>query len=273
MDQSHTYPWNEAERETEKAPAQARLLAGKVALVVGASRGIGAATALAFARSGACVVLASRDADALQAMASRIQREGGEALAVPTDVADAEAVARLLERTRATFGRLDAAFNNAAAGPAPAPLAEVPLDGFDLAVQVNLRGVFVAMKEEIPLMLASGGGAIVNMASTAGERGVPGLAAYVATKHAILGLSKTAALDYAARGIRVNAVAPGPILTEHIARLPDATRGQIGAAVPMRRLGQPAEVAALVTWLCSDQAAFVTGATIAIDGGRLASGA
>ncbi len=249
------------------------LLVGKVALVLGASRGIGAATALAFARAGASVVLAARDVAALEEVAARLRAEGGRALIVPTDLTRPEEVERLIAETRATFSRLDCAFNNSAAGPAPAPLADIPLDGFDLALQVNLRGVFLAMRAEIPLLIESGGGAIVNMASTAGERGVPGLAAYVATKHGILGLTKTAALDYAAQGIRVNAVAPGPILTERLKQLPEAVRMQVSAAVPLQRLGQPEEVATLVTWLCSDQAAFTTGATFAIDGGRLASGA
>ena len=231
-------------------------LVGKVALVVGASRGIGAATAQAFARAGAKVVLAARDATSLEEVAARLRAEGGQALVVPTDTS-----------------RLDCAFNNAAAGPTPAPLADIPIDGFDLALQVNLRGTFLAMRAEIPLLLESGGGTIVNMASTAGERGVPGLAAYVATKHAILGLTKTAALDYAAQGIRVNAIAPGPILTERLLQLPEATRTQISGAVPLRRIGTPQEVADAVIWLCSDQATFITGTTIAIDGGRLASGA
>jgi NAD(P)-dependent dehydrogenase (short-subunit alcohol dehydrogenase family) len=219
------------------------------------------------------VALASRDAAALVRVAAGIQARGGEALALPTDVTHAEEVEQLVARTRDAFGRLDCAFNNAGSGPAPAPLADISLDGFELAVNVNLRGVFLAMRAEIPLLLASGGGAIVNMASTAGERGVPGIAAYVATKHAILGLTKTAALDYATQGIRVNAVAPGPILTERLQQVPEAARSQVSAAVPLRRLGQPEEVAAVVTWLCSDQAAFITGATIAVDGGRLASGA
>ncbi len=248
-------------------------LVGKVALVVGASRGIGAATAQAFARAGAIVVLAARDATSLEKVAARLRAEGGQALVVPTDISRPAEIEGLITQTRASFHRLDCAFNNAAAGPSPSPLADIPIDGFDLALQVNLRGTFLAMRAEIPLLLESGGGAIVNMASTAGERGVPGLAAYVATKHAILGLTKTAALDYAAQGIRVNAIAPGPILTERLLQLPEATRTQISGAVPLRRLGNPQEVADAVIWLCSDQATFITGTTIAVDGGRLASGA
>lgn len=268
---------SEARRTPETQPrpvtGQTSLLAGKVAVVVGASRGIGATTARAFAAAGAAVVLAARDESALSSVVRDIQAAGGRALAVPTDIAEPSAVERLIQRTLDTYGRLDVAFNNAASGPAPAPLAEIPLEGFDHAVQVNLRGVFLAMKHEIPAMLASGGGAIVNMSSTAGLRGVPGIAAYVATKHAILGLTETAALDYAERNIRVNAVAPGPILTDRLSSLPEQARELVSRAVPMRRIGRPEEVAATVTWLCSDQASFITGATIAIDGGRLASGA
>lgn len=261
--------------ETQPHPATSRdgLLSGKVAVVGGASRGIGAATARAFAAAGAVVVLAARDESALSAVARDIQVSGGQALVVPTDIAEPSAVERLIQRTLDAYGRLDAAFNNAGSGPPPAPLADIPLEGFDQAIQVNLRGVFLAMKHEIPVMLASGGGAIVNMSSTAGLRGVPAIAAYVATKHAILGLTKTAALDYATRNIRVNAVAPGPILTDRLSGLPESAREQVSQAVPMRRIGLPAEVAATVVWLCSDQAAFITGATISIDGGRMASGA
>jgi NAD(P)-dependent dehydrogenase (short-subunit alcohol dehydrogenase family) len=135
---------------------------------------------------------------------------------------------------------------------------------------VNLRGVFLAMKYEVPAMLASGGGAIVNMSSTAGLRGVPGLAAYVATKHGVIGLTKTAALDYAAQGIRVNAITPGPIENDRIRALPEEHRRPIAAAVPLGRIGRPGEVAALATWLCSDLASYITGAIIPIDGGQLA---
>lgn len=256
-----------------QAPRLSGLLTDKVAVVVGASRGIGAATARAFAEAGATVVLAARDERALGAVVRDIQERDGRALAVPTDIANASDVERLIQRTLDVYGHLDVAFNNAADGPAPAPLAEIPLEGFDRAVQINLRGVFLAMKHEIPAMLAAGGGAIVNMSSTAGLSGVPGIAAYVATKHAILGLTKSAALDYAGRNIRVNAIAPGPILTDRLSALPEQARERVSQSVPMRRIGRPEEVAAAVTWLCSDQATFITGATITIDGGRMAAGA
>ena len=253
---------------------QAGALVGKVALVVGASRGIGAATARAFANAGAHVALAARDAQALESVANAIQEAGGQALAVPTDVSDPAAVARLVAQTLDAYGRLDAAFNNAAGGGRPpTPLAEIPVEDYDSALAINLRGVFLAMKYEIPALLQSGGGAIVNMSSTAGLSGVRGMSAYVASKHGVIGLTKTAALDYAERNIRVNAIAPGPILSDRIKALSEESRAQIAQTVPMRRLGLPEEVAALVVWLCSDQAAFMTGATLTIDGGRLSGGA
>jgi NAD(P)-dependent dehydrogenase (short-subunit alcohol dehydrogenase family) len=249
-------------------------MAGKVALVAGASRGIGAATARAFAEAGAVVALGARDAHALEEVARAIEDAGGQALAVPTDVSDPAAVARLVARTRDTYGRLDAAVNNAAGGGRPpTPLAEFPVEDFDSALAITLRSAFLGMKYEIAAMLQGHGGAIVNTASTAGVSGVRGMSAYVASKHGVIGLTKAAALDYAERNIRVNAIAPGPILTERIQALSEENRAQIVQAVPMRRLGRPEEVAALIVWLCSDQAAFITGATLTIDGGRLSGGA
>ncbi len=248
-------------------------LDGKVIVVIGASRGIGAAAAATCARAGASVVLAARDEQALVALSKGICADGGQALAVPTDVGDPDSVARLVARTLDAYGRLDAAFNNAGNGHMPAPLADITVDDFDRAVRVNLRGIFLCLKYEIPAMLAAGGGAIVNMSSTAGLSGVWGMAGYVTAKHGIIGLTKAAALDYASRNIRVNAVAPGPILTERIKGLSDAARDPIVHAVPLGRIGEPDEVASLVAWLCSDQSAFITGATIPIDGGRLSGSA
>jgi NAD(P)-dependent dehydrogenase (short-subunit alcohol dehydrogenase family) len=239
--------------------------------VTGASRGIGASVARSFAKAGAAVALASRDETALAGVAAQIRAEGGAALVVPTDVSDQAAVASLVEAVLTQFGRLDFACNNAAGGGhRPTPLADVPVEAFDSGLTVTLRGVFLAMKYEIPAMLSSGGGAIVNTSSTAGLQAVGGLAAYVSAKHGLEGLTKVAALDYAAGGIRVNAVAPGPILTDNLARAGEGAQRAAAAAMPMQRVGQPGEVAAVVVWLCSEEASYVTGATVVIDGGKLA---
>ncbi len=243
---------------------------GRVALVAGASKGIGAAAAEAFAAAGAAVVLGARDIAALESVARRIEAGGGRATAVRTDVSDAESMRGLVDAAVATHGRLDAAFNNATDGPLPAPLADIDAAEFDRGIATNIRGTFLGMKFQIPAMLANGGGAIVNMASVAGLNATANLAAYVAGKAGIIGLTKVAALDYADQGIRVNVVAPGPILTHHlVAAGPEAQR-LAGLATPMRRTGTAAEVASAVLWLCSDQSSFVTGTVLPIDGGQSA---
>jgi NAD(P)-dependent dehydrogenase (short-subunit alcohol dehydrogenase family) len=246
-------------------------LTAKVALVTGASRGIGEAVARGFSRAGAAVVLAARNTEALERVSADIRGEGGQTLVVSTDVADQDAVAHMIEQVIAEFGRLDFACNNAAGGGhPPTPLADVPVEAFDSGIAVSLRGVFLCLRAEIPAMLQSGGGAIVNVSSTAGLQGVGGLATYVAAKHGLEGLTKVAALDYAAQGIRVNAIAPGPILTGNLARAgPQAQQGA-AAALPLQRVGEPDEVAAAVLWLCSNESGFITGSTLTIDGGRLA---
>jgi len=216
---------------------------GKVALVVGASRGIGADTGRAFARRGASVVLASRSTADLERVAREIRSEGGEALVLPVDLSDEAGVAKLGGEIRGRFGRLDCAFNNAGEGSPLAALAETPTEVFDRVHQVTVRGTFLAMKQEIPLLLESGGGSIVNMSSTAGFQAYRGGGPYTSAKHAVLGLTKAAALDYAQQNVRVNAVAPGPIETDRLRALPEEYRERTRQAVPMRRLGTGDEVA------------------------------
>jgi NAD(P)-dependent dehydrogenase (short-subunit alcohol dehydrogenase family) len=243
---------------------------GRVALVAGASKGIGAVTAAAFAAAGASVVLAARDVEALKTVAARIEAGGGEAIAVGCDVADADSVASLVDQAVGRYGRLDAAFNNATDGPLPAPLAEIDIAAFDRGIATNIRGTFLGMKHQIPAMLASGGGAIVNMASVAGISGTANLAAYVAGKAGIIGLTKVAALDYADQGIRVNVVAPGPILTHHLEAAGPRAQQLAGQSTPMRRTGRSSEVAQAVLWLCSEASSFITGTVLPIDGGQSA---
>jgi NAD(P)-dependent dehydrogenase (short-subunit alcohol dehydrogenase family) len=231
-------------------------LADRVALVTGASRGIGAVTAGALSRAGASVVLAARDERALSGVADAVAAAGGRALVVTTDVTDPVSVRRLVEQTLGAYGRLDAAVNNAAGGHRPTPLAEGAVEDFDSALTVSLRGVFLAMPYEIPAMLEAGGGSIVNMASTAGMQAVGGLDGYVSSKFGVVGLTRTAALDYADRGIRVNALAPGPILTEVLERAGQRAQERAASSLPIRRIGQPEEVAAVAVWLCSAESSF-----------------
>lgn len=265
---------NQSTQQQPSSVGERPILEGRVAIITGASRGIGAATSRAFAAAGAAVALAARDEAALASLADQLLAGGGRAIAVPTDVADPASVERLVDRTVGAFGRLDLAFNNAAGGgQGPTPLADLPVDAYDSAIAITLRGVFLSMRYEIPAMLEAGGGAIVNMSSTAGLEGVGGLAGYVSAKHGVIGLTKTAALDYADRNLRVNALAPGPILTDNLERAGEDAQRLAALAMPMRRIGRPEEVAASVVWLCSDQAAFITGATLPIDGGKLAGAA
>jgi NAD(P)-dependent dehydrogenase (short-subunit alcohol dehydrogenase family) len=247
-------------------------MSGKVALVTGASRGIGAAIGAALADAGAHVVLAARDTDALSRRVEAIISSGGQATAMPVDVSDEDSVKNLLVGINERFGRLDAAVNNAAGGGrTPAPLGDWASADFDSAIAVNLRGVFLCMKYENKLMLATGtGAAIVNMSSTAGEQGVAGLTGYAASKFGVAGLTRVAALDYAAHGIRVNAIAPGPILTDRLAAAGQDAQERAAAAVPLGRIGTPDDVAAAALWLCSDQSSFITGTILTVDGGRLA---
>jgi NAD(P)-dependent dehydrogenase (short-subunit alcohol dehydrogenase family) len=246
------------------------LLEGKVAIVTGASRGIGAAAARVFAAEGASVGLAARGSAALDAVAASIRSSGGHAVAVAADVTDEHQVEGLVEAAIAAFDRVDVAFNNAGGGHVPRPLAEISGEDFAASIRVNLIGVFLAMKHEIRAMLVAGGGAIVNMASSAGLQGVFGLGDYSAAKHGVIGLTKSAALDYGHLNIRINAIAAGPIVNDQMARLPEAARAQIAKSVPMGRLGAPEQIGRTAAWLSSDEAWFVHGAVLPVDGGRLA---
>ncbi|MBN1180319.1 MAG: SDR family oxidoreductase, partial [Anaerolineae bacterium] len=244
-----------------------------VALVTGGSSGIGRATALAFAREGATVVIADIAVERCYGTAGEIRDNGGEVRCVEADISKADHVKALIDEIVETYGRLDCAFNNAGIEGGQAPTADSTEENWDRVIDINLKGVWLGMRYEIPQMLKQGGGAIVNMSSVAGLVGFPGIPAYVASKHGVLGLTKTAALEYATQGIRINAVCPGVIRTEMIERFtggdPQAEE-QLTASEPVGRMGTPEEVAEAVVWLCSEDASFVTGPPLVIDGGMVA---
>lgn len=245
------------------------LFDGKVAVVTGAGSGIGRATALAFAREGAKVVVTDIDADQGEETAQFIRRAEGEAIFIRCDVTQSKEVHQMLHNAVATFGRIDCAFNNAGIQSPHQPVHEFPEDVWDQLLNVNLKGVFLCVKHEIPHMLRQGKGSIVNAASVGGLIGTAGLCAYTASKHGVIGLTKTAALEYAKQGIRVNAVCPGAINTPMVDKaemIYPEVRGLLTSMHPIGRLGEPDEVAAAVLWLCSDRASFVTGHSLVIDG-------
>ncbi|MFD1950816.1 SDR family NAD(P)-dependent oxidoreductase [Sphingomonas arantia] len=247
--------------------SDAHRFTGKVAFVTGAASGIGRATAVAFAAEGARVAILDRSEAALGDTADAIRRADGAVLVIACDVAQPEQVEAAVGRVVETFGRLDIAFNNAGVENKAAPVADIALDEWDRILDINLRGTFVCMKHELAQMVRQGGGVIVNTSSGAGVRGVAGGAAYAASKHAIIGLTKSAALDYARQNIRVNAVLPGNIETPMMDRF---TGGDIQKAIdlePVGRLGRPEEIADAVLWMSADLGAFVTGAAISVDGG------
>ena len=243
---------------------------GKVALVTGAGGGIGRATALAFAREGARVVVSDLAGAGGEETAHLVTEAGGGALHAACDVTRPAEVEALVAAAVAAFGRLDCAHNNAGVEGAWARTADCDEENFDRTCAVNLKGVYLCLKAEIAHMLDAGGGAIVNTASVAGVEGAKNLPAYVASKHGVMGLTRTAALEYATRGIRVNAVCPGPIRTRMLEAIMQENPRMEPAmidAVPMRRLGAPEEIAEAVVWLCSDRASYVTGQGLVVDGG------
>ena len=251
----------------------AGLTEGKVALVTGAGSGIGRATALVFAREGAKVVVSDIVVEGGEETVQQIKAAGGEAIFVKADVSKGADVEALITQTVETYGRLDCAFNNAGIEGGVKPTIDCTEEEFARTIAVNLTGVWLCMKYEIQQMLSQGGGAIVNTASVAGLVGFPGLPDYVASKHGVLGLTKTAALEYAKSGIRVNAVCPGVIQTPMVERGAQLSPGFDELAVsmePVGRFGQPAEIGEAVVWLCSEAASFVTGHPMTVDGGLVA---
>jgi NAD(P)-dependent dehydrogenase (short-subunit alcohol dehydrogenase family) len=243
----------------------------KVVIVTGSAFGIGRATALAFSKKGAKIALVdwSEDTETL----TQIKQAGGEAIFIKCDVSKKEEVKAMVEKTVATFGSLHCAFNNAGIEGASALTADCTEDNWDKTLNVNLKGIWLCMKYQIPEMLKTGKGAIVNCSSVAGLVGFSGLPAYVASKHAVIGLTKTAALEYAKQGIRVNAVCPGVIQTAMMDRLTgkkEEVEAQFIGLEPMNRMGKPEEIANSVVWMCSDEASFITGHAMAVDGGFVA---
>lgn len=246
---------------------------GKVALVTGASSGIGRAAALAFAREGAKVVAADVSVEGGEETISMIKKTGGEAIFVKTNVANAAEVEALVNAAVSTYGRLDCAYNNAGISGKSQTIVDTTEENWDRIISINLTGVWLCMKYEIPVMLKNGSGAIVNTASDAGLIGVKRTGAYVASKHGVVGLTKTAALEYAKSGVRVNAVCPGPIETPMLMKGADRFPQMIPKMIkaqPNGRLGKPEEIAEAAVWLCSDAASFVTGLAMPVDGGYIA---
>ncbi|EMA42058.1 short-chain dehydrogenase/reductase SDR [Halococcus hamelinensis 100A6] len=241
----------------------------KSAIVTGASSGIGRATARRFAEEGASVVVADLVEEGGNDTVDIIEDEGGEAMFVQTDVTNDDDVSKMVDAAVENYGSLDVVHNNAGILTGFDPLTDLDESDWDALLNVNLKGVWLGLKHEIPAMLEDGGGAIVNTASEAGLVGFPGIANYVASKHGVIGLTRAAGLEYAEDGIRVNAVCPGPIETP-MTDDPSVDSKEVVEYTPMRRMGQPEEVANAVVWLCSDEASYVTAHPLSVDGGRVA---
>jgi NAD(P)-dependent dehydrogenase (short-subunit alcohol dehydrogenase family) len=263
------------ERIRPEEEAMAGLLEGKSALITGGGGGIGRATSLAFAREGARVAVADAAESTAKETVGQINAAGGQAMSLTGDVTSAAAVEAMVKSVVAAYGRLDCAFNNAgiagfqvdAGGKKTADWSE---QSFDRMIAVNLKGVWLCMKHELPQMVAQGGGAIVNTASIAGLIGLPTSSAYVAAKHGVVGLTKTAALEYADDKIRVNAVCPGYIETKMTENTMRRRGAELMEKVPFHRMGKPEEIAEMVVWLCSERASYVSGAAYNVDGGYMA---
>jgi NAD(P)-dependent dehydrogenase (short-subunit alcohol dehydrogenase family) len=250
-----------------------KILENKVTLVTGGTSGIGKATAVAFSNAGAKVVFSGRREQEGEETADSIRQLGAECLFVRSDVSSEAEVKALVQKTVEQYGRLDCAFNNAGIEPPTKPLHQQSVEDFDKLMAVNVRGVFLCMKVEIQQMLTQGAGVIVNNSSMGGLIAFPGVGLYVASKHAVMGLTRSAALDYAQQGIRINAVNPGLIATAMMERLDSASSESPGSppSVPMGRMGSPEEVAQTVVFLCSDAASYITGQPVVVDGGYTAT--
>ncbi len=243
---------------------------GKVAIITGGTSGIGAVTAKRFADEGANVVLTGRRADEGNAVAKRINDEGGSATFVKTDIRNSDEVSNMVSKTVEIYGRLDYAVNNAGIEQYMKPLVDQTEKVYDLVMNTNVKGVWLSMREEIPAMLESGGGSIVNMSSMAGKVGFPNMTVYVASKHAVIGLTKSAALEYAGENIRVNSVLPGLIetpMTDRFVQGKEEAAKYLESLHPVGRLGKASEIAEACVWLCSDKSSYVTGASLEVDGG------
>ncbi|NHZ35467.1 MULTISPECIES: SDR family oxidoreductase [Massilia] len=246
---------------------------GKVVLVTGAAGGIGRAAAVAFGRAGACVVVADTSVDGGHATAAMIVEHGGKALFVQCNVTRASEVEALIDKTVAYYGKLDCAFNNAGIEEEHLPLADADEALFDRIMNVNVKGTWLCMKYEIRQMLKQGGGTIVNTASVAGLVGAPTQSIYAASKHAVVGMTKTAAAEYAREGIRINSVCPGVVNTPMMGRALEREplrEKKLRNVHPMGRFAEPVEIANAAMWLCSEQSSFVTGHQLAVDGGLTA---